>query len=162
MSDAVAEAPDTPAKTSKLPLILGVILALAGAGGGYFLSTSGLLFKSDDSSTHAETSSYIEPLPDIAYLAVEPITISLTGSSHVRHLRFRAQLEVNKAYLDEVELVLPRIVDVMNSYLQALDVAELQNAQSLARLRGQILRRIHVVVGEGRVRDLLVMEFVLN
>jgi flagellar FliL protein len=30
------------------------------------------------------------------------------------------------------------------------------------RLRGQMLRRVQAVVGEGRVNDLLVMEFVLD
>jgi len=32
----------------------------------------------------------------------------------------------------------------------------------LLRLRSQMLRRVQVVTGEGRVRDLLIMEFVLN
>jgi flagellar FliL protein len=32
----------------------------------------------------------------------------------------------------------------------------------MARLRAQMLRRIQVVTGEGRVRDLLITEFVLN
>ena len=32
-----------PAKPSKLPLIIGVVLALAGAGGGFFAVSSGLL-----------------------------------------------------------------------------------------------------------------------
>ena len=30
------------------------------------------------------------------------------------------------------------------------------------RLRGQMLRRVQLVVGDGRVNDLLIMEFVLN
>ena len=33
---------------------------------------------------------------------------------------------------------------------------------ALIRLRAQMLRRIQVVSGEGRVRDLLITEFVLN
>jgi flagellar FliL protein len=30
------------------------------------------------------------------------------------------------------------------------------------RLRGQMLRRVQLVVGDGMVRDLLITEFVLN
>ena len=59
-------------------------------------------------------------------------------------------------------LLLPRIVDVMNGYLRALDAAELENPAALVRLRAQMLRRIQIVTGEGRVRDLLITEFVLN
>lgn len=165
MSDAVAEAPEAPAKSKKLPLVLGVILAVAGAGGGYYASSSGLLFGHSDpefAKDHEQDETPAKPLPDIAFVAIEPITISLTGSKFVRHLRFRSQLEVNSAHQKDVELILPRIVDVMNSYLRALDVAEFEDAQALAKLRGQMLRRVQVVAGQGRVRDLLVMEFVLN
>lgn len=162
MSDAAAEAPEAPVKSKKLPLILGLVLAIAGAGGGFYASTSGLLFGGDEEDTHDAPAAPAEPLPDIAYVPVEPITISLTGNRHVRHLRFRGQLEVNAADQKDVETILPRVVDVMNSYLRALDVSELENPQALSRMRGQILRRIQVVAGQGRIRDLLVMEFVLN
>ncbi|MDU9006574.1 flagellar basal body-associated FliL family protein [Sedimentitalea todarodis] len=165
MADAVADAPDAPVKSKKLPLILGLVLAIAGAGGGFYVSSSGLLFghgESIDADGHGAPDAHTEPLPDIAFVAIEPITISLTGNKHVRHLRFRSQLEVNGAHQEDVELILPRIVDVLNSYLRALDVTEFEEPQALSKLRGQMLRRVQVVAGQGRVRDLLVMEFVLN
>lgn len=165
MSDALAEAPETPVKSKKLPLILGLVLAIAGAAGGFYASSSGLMFGQGESN-HANAGdapdARAEPLPDIAFVAIEPITISLAGNKYVRHLRFRSQLEVNAAHQKDVELLLPRIVDVLNSYLRALDVTELEEPQALSKLRGQMLRRVQVVAGEGRVRDLLVMEFVLN
>ena len=64
--------------------------------------------------------------------------------------------------LDEVETVLPRVTDVLNSYLRALELDDLRDPLALTRLRAQMLRRIQVVVGKERVRDLLIMEFVLN
>lgn len=163
MSDAVAEAPEAPVKSKKLPLILGLVLAIAGAGGGFYASSSGLLFgKGESEKAHAPATEPAEPLPDIAFVEIEPITISLAGNTYVRHLRFRSQLEVNGAYREDVELLLPRIIDVLNSYLRALDVAEFDRPEALTKLRGQMLRRVQVVAGQGRVRDLLVMEFVLN
>ena len=62
----------------------------------------------------------------------------------------------------EVVLLKPRILDVMNGYLRAVEVQELADPHALVRLRSQMLRRIQIVTGEGRVRDLLVTEFVLN
>ena len=59
-------------------------------------------------------------------------------------------------------MLVPRILDVLNGYLRAVEVAELGDANALVRLRSQMLRRIQIVTGEGRVRDLLVTEFVLN
>jgi flagellar FliL protein len=57
---------------------------------------------------------------------------------------------------------MPRIQDVLNTYLRAVDVEDLEEPAALLRLRAQMLRRVQVVVGDGPVRDLLVTEFVLN
>jgi flagellar FliL protein len=69
---------------------------------------------------------------------------------------------VPSAYAGEVAMLKPRILDVLNGYLRAVDPAELEDPAALVRLRAQMLRRIQIVTGEGRVRDLLVTEFVMN
>ncbi|MBK0325908.1 flagellar basal body-associated FliL family protein [Rhodobacteraceae bacterium F11138] len=162
MSDAVAEPPVEPAKSKKLPMILGLVLALLGAGGGFYAVASGLLSSHGDADLTAASSDHVEALPDIAFVEIEPILISLTGGQHVQHLRFRAQLEVVSAHQSDVEHVLPRIVDVLNSYLRALRLEDFEDPLALTRLRAQMLRRVQIVVGKGRIRDLLIMEFVLN
>jgi len=43
-----------------------------------------------------------------------------------------------------------------------VDITDLQNPQGLDLLRGQMLRRLQTVAGEGVIRDLLITEFVLN
>ena len=77
-------------------------------------------------------------------------------------LRFAGQLEVAPEHATEVAGLMPRVLDVLNTYLRAVDVRDLEEPSSLARLRAQMLRRVQVVTGEGRVRDLLITEFVLN
>ena len=62
----------------------------------------------------------------------------------------------------EVTLLMPRVLDVLNSYLRAVDPASFDDPGAMTRLRAQMLRRIQIVTGEGRVRDLLITEFVLN
>lgn len=57
---------------------------------------------------------------------------------------------------------MPRIADVLNTYLRAVEVRDLEAPAATVWLRAQMLRRIQVVAGEGRVRDLLITEFVLN
>ncbi len=177
MTDAAAEVPeDEPAKPSKLPLIIGLVLGLAGAGGGYFAVSAGLLpfggganhadeehiaseSLSEDGDAHTGPP---EPLPEITYVPIEPIVVTLLKGSNVQHLRFRAQLEVAAAYQADVETILPRVTDVLNGYLRALEVRDLEDTLALTRLRAQMLRRIQIVTGKGRVRDLLIMDFVLN
>jgi len=161
MSDTEITDDDPTPKTSKLPLILGLVLGLAGAGGGFFAAWSGLILGSE-STAKAD----IEEAPDVkdqvAFLPVDPLTISLGNTANAKHLRFRADLEVPALHKEEVKKVLPRVVDVLNSYLRALDPGDLEERAALPRLRAQMLRRVQTVVGRDRVNDLLVMEFVLN
>ena len=158
---AEAELPQeaAPKKKSKLPLILGVVLFLALGGGGFFAVYSGMILGHSAPETAA---SKVGDLPEIAFVPLEPVTITLGEVSANTHLRFAAQLEVNLAYQADVVLLIPRILDVMNGYLRAVAVEELGDPNALIRLRSQMLRRIQIVTGEGRVRDILVTEFVLN
>jgi flagellar FliL protein len=71
-------------------------------------------------------------------------------------------LEVPKSYQEDVTKVLPRVVDVLNSYLSALEIEDLEDRAALTRLRAQMLRRVQIVTGQGRVNDFLIMEFVLT
>ncbi|MFT6424460.1 MAG: flagellar FliL protein [Celeribacter sp.] len=158
---------DEPKKKSKLPLVVGIVLMLALGGGGFFAVYSGLLFAPPHEPTEEELSELemdiMEPLPDVAFVPIEPLIINLSGQgAGNRHLRFQAQIEVPSAYQSEVETLLPRIVDVLNGYLRAVDITELESPSALVRLRAQMLRRLQIVAGEGRVKDVLIMEFVIN
>jgi flagellar FliL protein len=159
---AEAEVPQdaAPKKKSKLPLIIGLVLFLCFGGGGFYAVYSGLILAL--SSEAKPTEAAHGDAPDIAFVPIEPVTISLGKAAENHHLRFTAQLEVTKETAEEVTGLVPRILDVLNGYLRALEVAELEDPDALVRLRSQMLRRIQIVTGEGRVRDLLVTEFVLE
>lgn len=161
---AEEEAPEAdPQKKSKMPLIIGLVLALAGGGGGFYATWSGLILGGGgDSHAEAEKEEITDPFADIAFVEIEPMVISVDAQPERRLLRFRAQLEVPKSYQDDVTKLLPRVVDVLNSYLRALEVADLEDQAALTRLRAQMLRRVQVVTGQDRVNDFLIMEFVLT
>lgn len=167
MTDTPDTAPEQVKKPSKLPLIVGVVLALLGAAGGFYVMYSGLLFSGDphaeDHSAEVENhDDVVMGLPDVGFVPIDPLIISLPTGSTSKHLRFHAELEVYSQYKQDVEMLMPRIVDVMNSYLRALEVGDIEKPNALVHLRAQLLRRIQIVIGPGRVRDLLIMEYVLN
>lgn len=159
MAEAEENTEEAPKKKSKLPLIAGLVLFLVLGGAGFYATWSGLLMgaKSEALDDHAAN-----PLPDIAFVPVDPIIISLGPGAKSQHLRFNSQLEVTKPMAEEVTLLLPRILDVLNGYLRAIDVTQLEDPAALVRIRAHLLRRIQLVTGDGRVRDLLITEFVLN
>lgn len=159
-SDGTGEVPAR--KKGRLPLVLGVVLMLALGGGGFYAVWSGLLFGSGGAATEASAGEAGGALPDIAFVALDPLIVSINGGGEKSYLRFAAQLEVAKAQEEEVRLILPRVLDVLNSYLRAVEISELEKPTALVKLRAQLVRRIQLVAGEGRVRDLLVTEFVIN
>lgn len=152
---------DAPKKRSKMPLILGLVLAILGGGGGFMAVQMGIIGGSHDEA-HVEEVEEAEELPDLAFVPMETLVINLPQNAQARHLLFTAQLEVEPTYSQEVTDLMPRIVDVLNGYLRAVQLSELEDPTALIRLRAQMLRRVQVVVGEGRVKDILIMEFVLN
>lgn len=178
MTDAAATATSEAPKGGKKGLLFGVVGAALLGGAGFFgvysgLLDPGLLTGSSGGGHGAASSGHgaegglgatagAGPLAGIAFVSMDPITISLPPGSSARHLRFTGQLEVDPERAAAVTQLMPRILDVLNTYLRAVEVRDLEQPASIPRLRAQMLRRIQVVTGEGQVRDLLITEFILN
>jgi len=77
-------------------------------------------------------------------------------------LRFVGSLEVSPDAVGEVEILKPRITDILNGYLRALELEDFEEPAALLRIRSQLLHRVMIVAGEDRIRDLLIIEFVIN
>lgn len=164
MSTATEQAAGASRKPSRLPILIGVILMVILGGGAFYAVYSGAVLGhggDHEADLAGETAVNVEALPEIAFVPMDSIVVSL-GSDTGRYLHFSAQIEVAKAHQADVALLLPRVVDVLNGYLRAVEVHELEDPVALVRLRAQMLRRVQMVTGNGRVRDLLITEFVIN
>lgn len=157
MAEAAESEEQAPRKRSKKPLLVGVMLAVLLGGGGFYAAYSGLL-----PTGHGEAGAEVAPLPEVAFVPIEPLVISLGPDSPNRYLQFAGELEVPANFASDVEKMMPRVLDVLNSYLRAVDTVQFEEPGGLIRVRAQMLRRVQIVVGDGRVRDLLVTQFVLN
>jgi flagellar FliL protein len=171
--------PIPPAKASRLPLILGLVLGLAGAGGGFMATRMGLLSPGAADDSHGAEGDHAAPADDHAaeddhasegaaapgggeFVPLDPLVVNVDDPAGGRFLRFVAEIEAEPGHAAEVEAIRPRFADVLNGYLRAVELADLESPQALDLLRGQMLRRLQTVAGEGVIRDLLIVEFVLN
>ncbi len=161
MSDAIPSLDEQPPRRAKLPLLLGIVLMLGLGGAGFYAMRTGLIPALGAGGGTPEPEK-VEALPDIAFVPVDPIVVSLGSEPGGRFLHLTAEIEVEKAHAEEMRHILPRVRDVLNGYLRAVEVRDLEDPTALVRLRAQMLRRVQMVSGEGRVRDFLVTEFVIN
>ena len=160
MTDSV-EPSDPPKRGLRLPILAGLLLALVGAAVGFLEVRQGLvsgLFSGSEPMEGEE----IVPLGPVAYITLDPIVVNLPDSFEERHLSMKATLEVAPGAVDDVTQRLPRVADILNTYLRALQPSDFDDPTMLERLRSQMLHRIRLVAGESRVSDLLIAEFVLN
>lgn len=163
---------ETPAKKSKIPVFIGFFLALIAGIGGFYAMTSGLFSGTEgveSESVAREQGTDDSPLPgavssesNLVFLPIEPVVVNMPPDARHTHLRFVVQLEVDRAHVAELEKQMPRIVDIMNSYLRALEPDSFNDRQILAQIRVHLMARFAVTFGRGHVRDLLVMEFLLS
>ncbi|SEM52230.1 flagellar FliL protein [Gemmobacter aquatilis] len=160
MAEAAQPQDAAPKKKSRMPVLIGGGLALVLGGVGFFATYKGLIF-GHETAQHSDAAT-AQPLPAVAFVPIEPVVVQLGPAGRNQNLRLVANLEVSPAHAGEVTAMMPRILDVLNSYLRAVEIAQLQDPAALVRIRAQILRRIQVVTGEGRVRDLLITEFLMN
>lgn len=165
MSTHDEQAEATPPRMSKRGFLIGLVLALLAGGGAFFAVYSGMILSAHDAKGHdeaADETMHDAPLPDVAFVPTGAIVVPVGEGGSGRFLHFAASIEVPKEAEADVTHLLPRITDVLNTYLRAVEVSDLDRTTALARLRAQMLRRVQIVLGDGSARDLLITEFVIN
>ncbi len=144
----------------------GMLFALIGAavlgGGGFFATYSGMILGSSAEVEEEAPKKVASTSALPTFVPIDPLVISLGTNASSKHLRFSAQLEIDPTHQEEVTTLMPRILDILNTFLRAVEDSDIESPTSMTRLRAQMLRRVQVVTGEGRVKDLLITEFVLN
>ncbi|MEM1360436.1 MAG: flagellar basal body-associated FliL family protein [Pseudomonadota bacterium] len=163
MSDDAEE--DAPNKKSGLiGKLLPLVLALVSAGGAFYAVNSGMVLapadKSADDTSEKEIVDTAAPAP--SFVPLQPLMVTLGRGDALENLRFEGYLEVRPGSEETVTLLMPRVMDVLNGYLRAVEIGDLSDPSALIMMRGQMLRRIQTVVGEGLVADLLISKFLLS
>lgn len=151
-----------PKKSPLKAVILYVVPALLLGAGGFFATYSGMIGLGGDES-HAEPEPRAEPASfDTAFMETDQLIIPLSPRAGSRNLLFKATIEVAPQDLAALEAIRPRITDVFNTFLRAVDGTTISEPSAMPRLRAQLLRRLRTVVAPVSPRDLLITHFVLK
>jgi flagellar FliL protein len=159
-----AETTDKPVKKAgkgKLILIaVPVVLLLAGAG----LWFSGVLphvLGMDKHEEHAAEAA--KPVPP-TYIDLPEMVANLNNNSHKpSYIKLIARIEVPKPEdADKVKAALPRLQDMMQTYLREMRPEELRGSAGTYRLREELLVRANAAVAPAKVSDILFTQMLIQ
>ena len=164
--DDGAEAGEQPKKKKGLKGLLIILLpALLLGGGGFFATFSGMATLPFGPQGEATEPKKPPPEPasfGVAYLELDELVVPLSPRARSRFLVFQASVEVAPEDIPALELIRPRMLDVFNTYLRAIEERELEEPSSMALLRARLLRRLSVVAAPVEPKDLLITTFILK
>lgn len=160
MADATIDTPVEKPKRSRKGLILMigfvVVMAAAGFSASFLGLVQGLLTGGESAvDDHGET------VGAPSFVPIEPITMVIPGSPP-RQFRLSAQIEVGPDQAASVVALMPRVQNVLQGFLRAVEPDALADRAAWFDLRLQMLYRVRMVLGEATVRDLLITDFIVN
>lgn len=168
MSDAEEEvsADAEEKKPSRVrPLILGaastIALGVAATGAAFFLAPTAQQC-APAAVADAATNGVAALAPDVIFVNLEPLVISLGPDAKSKYLKISLSLESIKAHEKDLYQLSPRIRDTLNTYLRAVAEDDLVRPSSMTRLRAQMLRRLQLAAPGANISDILITEFVLS
>lgn len=157
MSASIEVEAETPPKSRKKTLILGVATLLA-AGLGFAGTYLGLVPALPFIGGGKEAPVNENPFKDISFVDVPAVMVTIPGSPP-RQVVLAAKLEVDSVNAEAVQYMQPRIADLLNTFLSGIDPQAFDRRGILEIIRAEIATRVDMVLGPGMVRDVLITQF---
>jgi flagellar FliL protein len=157
-----------PKKKGRLLLFgLAALLLMGGGGAAAWVLVPGVQdavrkivtgAAAEDETAEAPANPALRPI----FVELPEMTLTLPNGGRPRQLRLKLAMEVNgDPAQPQPELMTPRVYDSLILYLRTLRDGELDGALAMDRLRGDLHRRLDLLLGGGRVRDVLITGFVV-
>jgi len=159
------EPTETPLKKAgkgKLILLIAVPVGLVLAGGGLWFS--GILphvLGMNKHEAHAEEAAQAV-LP--VYIDVPEMVANLNSANHKpSYVKLTARIEVPRPEdADKVKAAMPRLQDMMQTYLREMRPEELRGSAGTYRLREELLVRANAAVAPAKVSDVLFTQMLIQ
>lgn len=148
--------PEKPKRKSPmLMIIVGVVLCILMGGAAFLLLTP--MGKKIIGGHHADNSK-TKTLPEsIVYYPIQELMVNLIPSGKKTHfLRLTIKLELpNNDAVKVLDLLKPRVIDQLQTYLRELRMDDVEGSAGLGRLREELLKRINLVTDPLKINNVL-------
>lgn len=147
----------------KLLLIAAPLLLVALATGGYFGGfLDPLLGRKPSTAAGADQEAARHRPPAFVDLP-ELITNLDTGGRRTSYVKLRAKIEIAREEdAQAIQAAMPRIVDLLQTYLREMHPDELRGSVGTYRLREELLARIDAAVAPVQAEDVLFVELIVQ
>ena len=99
---------------------------------------------------------------DVVFVTLEPMVVTLGPRARSQYLKISISFETTSEHEEKLNDLSPKLRDVLNTYLRAVEESDLADPMSMNRLRAQMLRRVQIVADQEAVHDVLITDFVLT
>jgi flagellar FliL protein len=157
IDDAAEEATEQSKKKFSLKLPSRKILMIGGAAllaGAYFF-----LFAHNQAKVETPV---VKP---VVFVDMPDILVNLSNASADRpqYLKIKIVLELpEQKMVDQIQPVMPRIIDAFQTYLRELRSSDLDGSAGLYRLKEELTRRINASIAPNRINAVLFKEIVVQ
>ena len=142
-------------------IIAVLVLIIAGLGGLFFLNSN----KSSSASTNqSSTSTSSENRLKLSFLQLPELLINLR-TLHGKDAILRASFTLQLSSENDTEIIkqyIPLIVDQFQTFLREMNVADIQGASGIERIRQELLIRINQLVKPHKILEILVKDFLVQ
>jgi flagellar FliL protein len=158
---AEGSVPETGKTKRRLVVIGGLaVLLLAGGSAGAYLFAPGLMGKPTQKQVaDAAPAKPVPPSP--TFVDLPEMSVTLPNGGQQRQIRLRISLELVKADIPSSEVLSPKVYDMVLTYARTLNDAEIENSLAIDHMRGDLYRRLSLLLGPDVVRDVLITSFVV-
>jgi len=139
----------------KVALIAAAIALIAGGSGGayYFFVGKG---EEKVASPPAKPPTFFD-LPDVL------VKLASTQADRSQYLKVKLVLELSDpAIVQQIQPVLPRVMDTFQVFLRELRPADLEGSAGLYRLKEEMTRRVNTAIAPSRINAVLFKEMLVQ
>jgi flagellar FliL protein len=159
-ADAAAKPTKKGGKGKLILLAVPVLLIVAGAG----LWFSGILPHMLGMDKKEEVAEESKPPPPPTFVDVPELVANLNaGPKKSSYIKLTARVEVPKPDdVDKVKAAMPRLQDMMQTYLREMRPEELRGSAGVYRLREELILRANTAVAPAKVSDVLFTQMIIQ
>jgi flagellar FliL protein len=160
-TDETGEAPPKKGKSKLIIMIAVPVVLLLTVAGLWFSGILPNLLGMNKPQAHAEEAA--KPVPP-SYVDVPEMVANLNSTNHKpSYIKLSARIEVPRPEdAEKVRAALPRLQDMMQTYLREMRPEELRGSAGTYRLREELLVRANAAVAPAKISDVLFTQMLVQ